>query len=371
MKHPYIKFLPSLIMLFFTIVFYAQSDIYESYAILDINGNGNTYFDLNATTANTDFDGANLGTFNPGNSLILNGAQNQTYKCSTHNIMNGYIDYRVYLSAATPGAFIPSEILFNSDDGTSNYCGNTSTDQTWESMGANIDILNGLTSGDYILEVYVRADVDYNNDNILDNTLYNSNSGLNFRANFRVDNPPVANCNTTLTVQLDAFGNATITAADIDNNSTDDFDTPTLTIDVNTFDCSDIGTPITVTLTAEDTLGQTDTCTTLITVEDNVNPVTPTLAPVTVDCNGTLTAPTTTDACAGTITGTTSDTLSFVEGGSTTITWTFNDGNGNAITANQVYNYDDTTNPVTPTLAPVTVDCNGTLTAPTTTDACA
>uniref|UniRef100_UPI003A92F63D HYR domain-containing protein n=1 Tax=Bizionia sp. TaxID=1954480 RepID=UPI003A92F63D len=105
--------------------------------------------------------------------------------------------------------------------------------------------------------------------------------------------------------------------------------------------------------------------------DDTTNPVAPTLSAATVDCNGTLTAPTTTDACAGTITGTTSDVLNFVEGNSTTITWTFDDGNGNTTTATQIYNYDDTTAPVTPTLPNVTNQCSVTITAPTTTDDCA
>ncbi|MFK7832535.1 MAG: LamG-like jellyroll fold domain-containing protein, partial [Winogradskyella sp.] len=90
----------------------------------------------------------------------------------------------------------------------------------------------------------------------------------------------------------------------------------------------------------------------------------------TVDCNGTLAAPTTTDICAGNITGTTTDTLNFVEGGSTTITWTFDDGNGNTTTASQVYNYDDTTAPVTPTLPDLNAQCSITPIAPTTTDNC-
>ena len=113
------------------------------------------------------------------------------------------------------------------------------------------------------------------------------------------------------------------------------------------------------------------TCTFDVTVVDNVSPITPTLNAVTVDCTGTLTAPTTTDVCAGTITGTTTDTLMFSEGASTIINWTFNDGNGNSISVPQTYTYNDTTDPVTPTLNAVTVDCTGTLTAPTTTDVCA
>ncbi|MCA0933939.1 hypothetical protein LCM02_15890, partial [Lutimonas saemankumensis] len=127
----------------------------------------------------------------------------------------------------------------------------------------------------------------------------------------------------------------------------------------------------TITWTFDDGNGNSVDVDQTVIVNDTTAPVTPTLSPVTVDCDGVLTAPTTTDACAGTITGTTTDVLNFVEGGSTNITWTFDDGNGNTTTAVQVYNYDDTTAPVTPTLSPVTVDCDGVLTAPTTTDACA
>ncbi|HQK39451.1 MAG TPA: hypothetical protein PLO52_04970, partial [Flavobacterium alvei] len=67
----------------------AQSGIYESYAILNSNGGGNVYYDLQATTGNPDFNGANLGIFNSSSTLILNGAQNKTFKCNTDDITNG------------------------------------------------------------------------------------------------------------------------------------------------------------------------------------------------------------------------------------------------------------------------------------------
>jgi hypothetical protein len=126
-----------------------------------------------------------------------------------------------------------------------------------------------------------------------------------------------------------------------------------------------------VTWTYDDGNGNTSTQTQNVIIDDVTYPVSPFLSTVTVDCNGTLTAPTATDACAGAITGTTTDALNFTEGGSTTITWTFDDGNGQSVTANQVYNYDDVTDPAIPTLSAVTVDCNGTLITPTTTDDCA
>ena len=288
-----------------SINFYGQSDIYESYAILNINSLGNTYYDLNYDTAgNSNFEGLNLGIFTPSNSLVLNGAQNKTYKCGTHNIMNGYIDYSIYEVGNTSSAFIPSEILYSTDALILNACGGI--DQTWESFGANIDLLSGLTSGNYILEVYTRAEVDVNNDNISDNTLTINNSGLNYKAYFRVDNPPVASCISALTVQLNNFGIASITVSDINNFSSDDFDTPNLNIDIETFDCDDIGAPVTVTLTAEDSLGQTSTCTTIISVVDNISPTISTVADrnenLDTNCNFTIpdytTLTTANDNCA-------------------------------------------------------------------------
>ncbi|OMP30002.1 hypothetical protein BKM32_15500, partial [Mangrovimonas sp. DI 80] len=105
-----------------------------------------------------------------------------------------------------------------------------------------------------------------------------------------------------------------------------------------------------VTLTINDGNGNSSTATAVVTVGDNLAPVTASvLAPLTVDCNGTLSVPTALDNCAGTVIGTASAPLSFVEGGSTTITWTFEDDYGNKSYATQVYNYDDNTAPVAAT----------------------
>ena len=74
-----------------------------------------------------------------------------------------------------------------------------------------------------------------------------------------------------ITVQLDATGNATITTGDIDNGSSDNCGAPTLSLDVTTFGCADVG-PNTVTLTATDSSSNSDTATVTVTVEDNINP---------------------------------------------------------------------------------------------------
>ena len=61
--------------------------------------------------------------------------------------------------------------------------------------------------------------------------------------------PPTAVCQD-ITVQLDATGNVTIAAADIDNGSSDNCGIASMSLDVTSFDCTDIG-PNPVILTIE------------------------------------------------------------------------------------------------------------------------
>jgi hypothetical protein len=82
---------------------------------------------------------------------------------------------------------------------------------------------------------------------------------------------PVALCQS-ITVQLDASGNASITTADIDNGSNDACGIAGLSLDITSFDCSNVGAN-TVVLTVTDNNGNVSTCSATVTVEDNVAPV--------------------------------------------------------------------------------------------------
>jgi hypothetical protein len=64
--------------------------------ILSLNGGANTYYDMNAETANTDFNGANLGTFAAGSSnLTLKGAEHNVWKCGGADISATNLQYRI------------------------------------------------------------------------------------------------------------------------------------------------------------------------------------------------------------------------------------------------------------------------------------
>ena len=164
--------------------------------------------------------------------------------------------------------------------------------------------------------------------------------------------PPTAVCQN-ITVYLDAAGNASITAADIDGGSTAACGGLSLSASTTTFTCADLGAN-NVTLTATDGGGNTDDCVAVVTVADTISP-TPdaaALADITGECEVTsLTPPTGTDNC-GTVTVTNDATLPISTQGTTVVTWTFDDGNGNTATQTQLVILSDQSSPL-PTAAPL------------------
>ncbi|MBP8959116.1 MAG: gliding motility-associated C-terminal domain-containing protein [Bacteroidales bacterium] len=85
--------------------------------------------------------------------------------------------------------------------------------------------------------------------------------------------PPVMSCKD-INLYLDNTGSAILTPAMVDNGSTDNC-TPVLSyiLSKTNFSCSDIGAPVSVTLTGTDGSGNLSNCNALITVLDSVQPV--------------------------------------------------------------------------------------------------
>ncbi|RMG84518.1 MAG: T9SS C-terminal target domain-containing protein [Bacteroidetes bacterium] len=146
------------------------------------------------------------------------------------------------------------------------------------------------------------------------------------------DGAPVAKCKAH-TVNLDANGAGSLTAADIDDNSTDGCGIASLVASPNSFDCSNIGTNM-VTLTVTDTQGQSSSCTSTVTVEDNVAP-TAKCKNMTTTCGGnqvTISASDiddgSTDNCGG-VTLSLSQTIIPCSSSPVTVTLTATDASGN------------------------------------------
>ena len=156
----------------------AAWDIYQSYVIVD-SGEGNEYLagGINAASSSS-FHGTDLGDFTSSDALILNGGELLTYKNGNSNVCGGNLQYRVYLSGDAAGSFSAVNLGYNSELGGG--------DQKWDETGAAIDLLNGLSPGDYFLEVYWDASGSDNDPGGCGDARYDSDSGNNFTASFSI-----------------------------------------------------------------------------------------------------------------------------------------------------------------------------------------
>ena len=166
-------------MLLLGLLLNAQSAGFNNtFLILSLNGGGNTYYDLNAATGNPDFQNTNLGTFDlSSNTLVLKGAEHNVWKCGGCDLTSTTIHYRVYPTNGSPSNFSALGLPWTS--GFNNGCGGQ--DQMWSAWGNNINLLSGLNSGSYYLEVYSSSSVT-----CAGGTVYASNGGANYKATFSV-----------------------------------------------------------------------------------------------------------------------------------------------------------------------------------------
>ncbi len=176
--------------------------------------------------------------------------------------------------------------------------------------------------------------------------------------------PPTATCQD-ITVQLDGTGNATISGADVDNGSTDNCGSVSLTVSPDTFTCADVGAN-TVTLTVTDTNGDTATCTATVTVEDMMMP-TATCQDITTQLdatgNATITAADvdngSADNCGIASLSVSPNAFTCANVGANTVTLTVTDVNGNVTTCTSTVTIEDTVLPIA-TCQDVTVQLDGT-----------
>ena len=167
-----------------------------------------------------------------------------------------------------------------------------------------------------------------------------------------IDNDaPEAICQD-LTVILDDTGNASIVADQLNIGSNDNCGVESLAIDVDTFDCSNVGANQ-VTLTVTDIHGNTATCVATVTVLDNTAPIavcqditlelgddgTVTIDPLAIDGGSS-------DACGIASYELDIDTLDCSNLGNTTVTLTVTDTNGNQSSCAATVTLEDNSAPV-------------------------
>ncbi|GJM63202.1 HYR domain-containing protein [Persicobacter diffluens] len=176
------------------------------------------------------------------------------------------------------------------------------------------------------------------------NNTTNTSNTVTVKVNVISNNqPPVANCVAgPVTVSLDASGNGTLNAVDLDNGSSDpDGDAITFALSQSNFSCSDIGNG-TVDLIVTDAKGASSTCSVPIQVVDPIAPIARAYADIEIDllpnqCSVTpnFAVPIFDDNCKGEISGQYVSGVvpsSNLSAGNYTATYKANDGNGNEST---------------------------------------
>lgn len=195
------------ILLFFVTIesIVAQSAGFNSsFAVFSING-VNTYYCMPSNTScgiNGALNGAALGSFGSGNTLVLKGAEHNVYKCGGADLTGTTLNYRIYPTATPSGAYTQLAVGYSS--GGNNGCGGQ--DQTWRDISQSINVLSGLTPGAYTIEIFSQAATTLG-------TQYLSNSSNNYKASFTVCSSITTQPATTQSVcQLATPTNITVVA---------------------------------------------------------------------------------------------------------------------------------------------------------------
>ncbi len=172
---------------------FGAAGIYDSFLFTTTTGAAPlTFYDIGAVSDNTDFNGANLGSFLLGGSLRL-GGQQRSFENNSTVVTTNTIFWKVL------GAFTGVNLPLQWTQGDVGAPVNLTTpgDKQWggDVQGGNAalvlsgNVLVGLPAGNYTLEVYSEINTNAVN---ADGTIFNSNGGNNFKASFSVIPEPTS-----------------------------------------------------------------------------------------------------------------------------------------------------------------------------------
>lgn len=146
-----------------------------------------------------DFNDHNFGELNETSELYLKSGQLFVAKTLDGNIIDADMYYRIYKVGDTPGEFVNVNLPWHSEwleDWTHQLWWNDSPEET------NLNILDGITPGNYVIEVYFQAE---------DGTstiLYHNNATQNFKAYFTYSvSSKISNSQQNSATVFDAYPN--------------------------------------------------------------------------------------------------------------------------------------------------------------------
>ncbi|MBC8085228.1 MAG: T9SS type A sorting domain-containing protein [Hymenobacter sp.] len=171
----------------------ADRGMFDAFVVAKVKSANDVIYDLNpqTSTANSDFDGLQLGNFSINESLIIRGGEVKTYKNSGCDVFdNTVLYYYVHPDGTTNQVplrdFTRVALPFGADLGTLG-------DQRWGDANNptnGLNIISGLTPGSYIIDVLMTADFAGCTSGA-SGTMFYSKSGANYQATFTVSAAPL------------------------------------------------------------------------------------------------------------------------------------------------------------------------------------
>ena len=234
---------------------YFKIEANEGTTLTDYSGNGNH---LTISGTSWSFEGAPIGSKGTEVTLTITDNNGNSSTATANVIVLDNIaptvvgqDISVTLTASGTVSIVPEDVLDNGSDncGTITYTVNQNTFGATDAINSPVTVqLTGTDASGNATTVPVLVTV--------------------------IDPVPVV-ITQDITVSLDLNGNVTITPEQIDNGSSSVIGLATedgLVLDITSFNCSNVGTPVTVTLTVTSTLGSSASGTATVSVQDNIAP---------------------------------------------------------------------------------------------------
>ncbi len=154
------------------------------------------------------FNGSSLGVFNETSALVLNGGKTKTIKSGNYNVTGASMYYRFYNSSQTPGDFAHIDLPWKENLEDANQ-------QIWENVAQTVNVTQGLTNGNYLLETYFELHYKIGDETTI-LSITDNNAGANYKAGFVFESNVSINDNANELAKIKFYPNPAVESVMVD-----------------------------------------------------------------------------------------------------------------------------------------------------------